>query len=106
MTLNQESEYDTDPFHVDTDRDGLSDVDEIFVYGTSPINEDTDFDGMSDATEINNGLNPLSADTDEDGTPDSEEIITQRVDIEAFGAINLEENLVDPSVEITGPRGI
>ena len=36
----------------DTDGDGLSDYDEIFVYKTSPYLEDTDGDGISDYDEV------------------------------------------------------
>lgn len=42
----------------DTDIDGLSDYDELYVYGTSPYVEDTDSDGYSDKTEIDTGNNP------------------------------------------------
>lgn len=37
---------------VDTDGDGLSDWDELFIYSTSPYLEDTDGDGLSDYEEI------------------------------------------------------
>jgi len=43
----------------DTDHDGLSDYDELYVYGTSPYLADTDSDGVSDADEIKKGTNPL-----------------------------------------------
>ena len=43
---------------VDTDTDGLSDYDEMYVYGTSPYLEDTDSDGISDAEEIKKGSDP------------------------------------------------
>jgi len=42
----------------DTDNDGLSDYDELYVYHTSPFLEDTDGDGISDAQEIKNGTDP------------------------------------------------
>lgn len=42
----------------DTDGDGLSDYDEIYVYKTSPYLEDTDSDGISDKQEIEQGTNP------------------------------------------------
>ncbi|HKM40546.1 MAG: hypothetical protein ACOXZ1_03370 [Patescibacteria group bacterium] len=38
--------------NVDTDGDGISDWDEIFIYGTSPYLEDTDGDNLSDYEEI------------------------------------------------------
>jgi len=37
---------------IDTDGDGISDWDELFIYGTSPYLEDTDGDGLSDYEEI------------------------------------------------------
>ncbi|MBX3215143.1 MAG: hypothetical protein KF850_24115 [Labilithrix sp.] len=42
----------TNSAFVDTDGDGISDVDEIHVHGTSPLLADTDGDGMSDYDEI------------------------------------------------------
>lgn len=38
--------------YIDTDGDGISDYDEIFIYGTSPYLADTDGDGISDYDEI------------------------------------------------------
>ncbi|MFA5062314.1 MAG: hypothetical protein WC526_04165 [Patescibacteria group bacterium] len=43
----------------DTDHDGLSDFDEIFIYGTSPYLADTDSDGIPDGVEIAKGSSPL-----------------------------------------------
>jgi hypothetical protein len=42
---------------VDSDGDGLPDVDEI-ALGTNPINPDTDGDGLSDGVEVRMGLDP------------------------------------------------
>ncbi len=42
----------------DTDNDGLSDYDEIYIYGTSAYLEDTDSDGYADKLEIETGNNP------------------------------------------------
>ncbi len=47
------------PLTTDTDGDGLSDYDEIFVYGTNPLLADTDGDGIPDKWEVDHGLNPL-----------------------------------------------
>ncbi|MCX6794462.1 MAG: thrombospondin type 3 repeat-containing protein [Candidatus Falkowbacteria bacterium] len=44
--------------NTDTDKDGLSDYDEIYVYKTSPYLEDTDSDGLSDKQEVDNGTDP------------------------------------------------
>ncbi|OGH95079.1 MAG: hypothetical protein A2538_04030 [Candidatus Magasanikbacteria bacterium RIFOXYD2_FULL_41_14] len=45
----------------DTDRDGLSDFDELYVYGTSPYLADSDSDGVSDKNEVTVGSDPLCA---------------------------------------------
>jgi len=42
----------------DTDRDGLSDYDELNIYKTSPYLEDTDSDGFKDGEEIKKGFDP------------------------------------------------
>lgn len=54
-----EDDYNNLLKNVDTDKDGLSDYDEIYVYETSPYLEDTDSDGISDKKEVDNGTNPL-----------------------------------------------
>lgn len=45
----------------DTDGDGLSDYDELYIYGTSPFLADTDSDGISDYDEVIGGTDPLCA---------------------------------------------
>jgi len=42
----------------DTDRDGLSDYDELYLHQTSPYLPDTDSDGTDDKTEISQGSDP------------------------------------------------
>ncbi|MCB1195955.1 hypothetical protein KDK77_07200, partial [bacterium] len=71
-TLNdgEEQQYGTSPFKSDTDSDGLSDTDEIFLHGTDPRLMDTDFDGLDDLTELNLGTDPVVGDTDNDSIPD------------------------------------
>ena len=62
--------------NIDTDNDGLSDYDELYVYNTDPYNPDTDGDGLSDYEEIMIfGADPLNPDTDGDGFLDGEETL-------------------------------
>jgi hypothetical protein len=42
----------------DTDKDGLSDYDELNIHGTSPYLEDSDSDGFTDKEEVDGGFNP------------------------------------------------
>src|SRR3989338_5383798 len=43
----------------DTDKDGINDFDELYVYTTSPYLADTDSDGTPDAKEIAEGTDPV-----------------------------------------------
>ncbi len=45
----------------DTDFDGLSDFEEVYVYKTSPYLDDTDSDGVKDNVEIAKGSSPTCA---------------------------------------------
>lgn len=54
----------------DTDRDGLNDFEEIYIYDTSAYLEDTDSDGIKDKEEILQGKNPICA----EGSSCSQEI--------------------------------
>lgn len=75
-----------DPDEYDTDGDGLSNYDEIYVVGTDPTIKDTDGNGINDAEDDSDGdllsniqeieykTNPLKPDTDFDGLSDYEEI--------------------------------
>ncbi len=49
---------------LDSDNDGLTDLDEVNVYGTDPYNPDSDGDGYSDGSEVDfYGSDPLNADS-------------------------------------------
>lgn len=81
-----EEAFEADIDKEDTDEDGLTDYEEIYITGTDPIledsdedgvtddKEDTDEDGLSNADEVAVGTNPLRKDTDGDGLADGEEI--------------------------------
>jgi lysophospholipase L1-like esterase len=60
-----ETLFGTDPNFKDTDGDGISDGDEVFIYRTDPTKIDTDGDGISDFDEIfvlqTNPLDPKPA---------------------------------------------
>ena len=43
----------------DTDSDGLTDYDELYLYQSSPYLTDTDSDGYADKTEVESGNNPI-----------------------------------------------
>lgn len=65
-----------DPKNIDTDKDGLTNFDELFVHNTDPKKADSDSDGINDGAEITAGTDPLDAkaDTDGDGFTDAEEL--------------------------------
>lgn len=44
---------------IDTDGDGISDGNELYIYGTSNLLKDTDNDEINDDVEISNGTNPM-----------------------------------------------
>ncbi len=44
---------------IDTDKDGLNDYEELYMYSTSPYLADSDSDKRSDALEIEEGTDPL-----------------------------------------------
>jgi len=62
-------EYRYDPSAVDTDGDGLTDLEEA-ALGTGPNDTDSDDDGMPDGWEVDNGLDPLSDDSGDDDDGD------------------------------------
>jgi hypothetical protein len=63
---------------VDTDGDGLTDDDEIYIYGTDPLDDDSDDDGLLDGEEVDVAVegcpDPLNPDSDGDGLDDGEEV--------------------------------
>ncbi len=73
--------YGTDPYNPDTDGDGLTDGEEVLIYMTDPLNPDTDFDMLSDGDEIYiYGTDPLNPDTDGGGVSDGHEVLEDGTD--------------------------
>ena len=63
---------DVAPSGVDSDDDGLTDVEETEVYGTDPNDADTEDGGVDDGTEVlTNGTDPLDGSDDVADTGDS-----------------------------------
>ncbi|MCD5425449.1 MAG: hypothetical protein LRZ92_03180, partial [Methanosarcinaceae archaeon] len=69
----------TNPNLIDTDRDGLTDADEVLIHNTNPLHKDSDRDGITDIDELigRYGIitNPLNRDSDGDGLSDGEELL-------------------------------
>ncbi len=45
----------------DTDGDGISDAEELFIHESNPFRKDTDGDGISDYEEVKRGLHPVDS---------------------------------------------
>lgn len=54
----EEFNFNTDPQNSDTDRDGIADGDELYVYYTNPTVKDSDNDGYNDFDEVSNCYDP------------------------------------------------
>lgn len=68
--------YWGNPHSQDTDGDGLSDFDELFIYGTSLYESDSDYDGLDDYAEVTTyGTDPWNWDTDGDYLSDGDELL-------------------------------
>ena len=61
--------YGTDPNDPDTDDDGLWDGEEVKIYGTDPLDPDTDGGGCWDGWEVEHGFDPTNA-ADDSEDPD------------------------------------
>ena len=104
--LNDEEEkkYNTDPYSMDTDEDGLSDYIEIYETKTDPLKKDSDNDGISDGDELDLGLNPLKEISFEDGIKDGERVLNYNlfddkkgVTLDITGKGNIASTTVDVS---------
>ena len=78
---SREAEIGTDPYDPDTDKDGLSDGEEVLTHNTDPLNPDSDWDALKDGPEIlTYKTNPLDRDTDDGGVADGHEVIEDKTD--------------------------
>lgn len=83
----------------DTDSDGVSDYDEIYIYKTDPNNPRTKGEGKTDGEKIIEGINPLS-DTEEkinfqDPREDKESFVSESYNVNKVELIkNEKENLL------------
>lgn len=66
---------------IDTDGDGITDIEEVWVTATDPLNPDDDFDGLPDLWErtyYGDTSQDGTGDYDNDGMSDIDEITSQR----------------------------
>ena len=95
-TIGQVSEQDIIGVYknLDTDKDGLSDYEEMKNYGTSAFLADSDGDGISDQEEVEAGSNPLNPKS----TPATKFLVTEESTLEQEVAPEKEP----PFAEATG----
>ena len=101
LSNKEEIEFGTSVSSADTDKDGLSDYDEINKYNTDPLKADSDADTLNDGEEIAIGLDPNNPETF--GVPDAEYKVEQTVpaDSEAMSKVNTEESPYELSLDIS-----
>jgi YD repeat-containing protein len=66
LTYLQKYFYGLNPLMLDTDGDGLSDRDELFVYGSNPLQANTSGDEIPDGWKVQYGLNLLTANANDE----------------------------------------
>ncbi len=72
---NEETVYGTDLTNPDTDRDGLTDYEEVKIHNTNALLPDSDNDGLNDREELMTWkTDPNNPDTDGDTFQDGEEV--------------------------------
>ncbi len=86
LTDLEEKSLGTNPNSIDTDKDGLSDNEEVRVFLTDPLLKDTDGDGYNDGEEILNSTDPLTAEVKNISTNSKENATSSKI-------IKIEENL-------------
>jgi hypothetical protein len=111
----------------DTDGDGLSDYDELYVYHSSPYMRDTDSDGIPDGEEVRRGtsptcqegkdclFNPIAATANASSTaaaqapavdPAAAAAPDQKIDLSALSPQELRDALVESGVPAAQLAGV
>ncbi len=93
LTAIDEIKWKTNPFDDDCDKDGLLDGDEVYQYYTKPNDKDTDGDGVEDGKEIQFATNPLVAEKTFDVTAFAKEEDTVKVSVSTSLSGNQVESL-------------
>ena len=79
--FDEVTKFGSDPLDIDTDRDGLDDGEELIAFRTNMLMLDSDGDDISDGEEIHKYFtNPLNIDSDSDGINDDVELNFYRTD--------------------------
>ena len=96
--MDEASVYNTDPSVADSDGDGLSDYEEIFIFNTDPNKADTDGDTLNDRFELEHGLDPNKVSTD--GVRNDADIsFEQNISADNISAeLTAEENVAVPTI--------
>lgn len=77
--MDEINKYNTDPKLADTDGEGLNDFAEVMKYKSNPLNPDTDGEGLNDYAEVmQHKTNPLNPDTDGEGLNDYAEVMQHK----------------------------
>ena len=97
---------------MDTDEDGLSDYDELYIYDTSPYLSDTDSDEISDYDEIALNSDPLCAEgqdcygLDDNFLIEPDEVVFDDISVDAVEVENNEglsiaEDIISGEVDVS-----
>jgi Bacterial TSP3 repeat len=88
----------------DTDKDGLTDIEETTIYKTSPYLEDTDGDGISDFEEVRLGKDPLCPEGSTCGLINSQTALSTSTASSSLSSLTPAEN-VDQTLIIKALSG-